>query len=117
MGRVRSLRIAGSASAVDTNVLDDAGAVFHGLVFNVIDGALPAVDGGGARIPVRVYEDTTGTSRVNLIFSTNVGFIPGGAELPSAVIWNIPEGIWCKDGLRVEIGAGSTNMEIFVLYS
>ena len=122
MGRVRSLRIAGSASAIDETISGNAGAVLHGVIVNAINPAADVANGSGNPIEIRAYEDNTGTGTTNLIWRYSYIYVAAGAGANpitqgSHLEFSLPDGVWCKSGLRIELDAGSTNMELFVLYS
>ena len=131
MGRVRSMRIAGlAASAVNTDVLSEAGAVLHGIIVNVIDiNTNVFANGGTLPFEIRAYEDTTGSGVANLIWRTDFAYIGQtiGVTDPATILdamgsnhihYSFDDGIWCKDGLRVEIDQlTADNLEVFVLYS
>lgn len=131
MGRVRSTRIAGlAASTVDTDVSDNAGTVLHGIIINVIDmGTSVFANGGTAPFEIRAYDDTAGSGVANLIWRTDFAFIGQtiGATNPADVLpametnhmhHSFDDGVWCKDGLRIEIDRlTADNLEVFVLYS
>ena len=125
MGRVRSMRIAGlAANAVNTDVLSNQGAVLHRIFVNIIDSATSTAGHGGVPFEVRAYEDNTGTAETNLIWRCDFLFTALDADpnttydIHNHYEFDFGPGIYCKDGLRIEIDRlTANNVEIFVLYS
>ena len=125
MGRIQCTRLAGSASA-EATINFDTGACFHGLIINVIAfGTAVHAHGGTNPFEVRVYADNAGASTTNLIYREQLQWAgagaPGDAEYfqkPDEWGERFTEGIYCAQGLRVEIDRlTAANLEVFILHS